>query len=197
LAPLIIVLAILALIILLLVLPLGIRLSAGFHGGAIFKARIKCFFGLLSWEMSTAHAREEKSAKPELEKTGHHTISQMIEAAQVKGLGARVKLLIKQIYRRVRVRSIQSDLRVSLGDDYYTGMLAGIFIPAVLYLNQRFDGTVLIQPAFEEELFLEGDICGDLQVRPVHVLVPCLGFALSPEFRRARKIMAGGSCIKS
>lgn len=195
-APLIIVLAILALIILLLVLPLGIRLSASFHGGAIFKARIKCF-GLLSWEMSTAHAREEKPARAELEKTAHHTISQMLDAAQVKGLGARIRLLIKQIYRRVRVESIQSDLRVSLGDDYYTGMLAGIFIPAVLYLNQRFDGTVLIQPAFEEELFLEGDICSDLQVRPVHMLAPCLGFALSPEFRRARKIMAGGSCIKS
>ncbi|MDD5648490.1 MAG: hypothetical protein PHY03_06115 [Dehalococcoidia bacterium] len=120
----------------------------------------------------------------------------MIEAAQVKGLGARIKLLIKQIYRRVKVQSVHSDLRVSLGDDYYTGMLAGLLIPPVLYLNQRFDGVVLIQSVFEEDLFLEGDIHGDLQVRPIHVLVPCLGFTLSPEFRRMRKIMAGGSCIK-
>lgn len=196
-APLIIVLAILALIILLLVLPLGIRLSVGFHGGAIFNARIKFLCGLLSWQVSTGRARREKPAGTDIEKTSSSGMSRLIEAAQVKGLGAKVKLLIKQIYRRVRVQSVQSDLRVSLGDDYYTGMLAGIFIPAVLYFDQRFDGMVLIQPAFEEDLFLEGDICGDLQVRPIHVLVPCLGFALSPEFRRAKKIMAGGSCIKS
>jgi len=197
LAPLIIVLAVVALIILLLVLPLGIRLSARFHGGAIFNVRIQFLFGLLSWEVSTGRARREKPDGPDIEKTGNSGLSRLIEAAQVKGLGARIKLLIKQIYHRVRVQSVQSDLRVSLGEDYYTGMLAGIFIPAVLYLNQKFDGTVLIQPAFEEELFLKGDICGDLQIRPVHMLVPCLGFALSPEFRQARKIMAGGSCIKS
>ncbi|MFA5400713.1 MAG: hypothetical protein WC169_04600 [Dehalococcoidia bacterium] len=195
-APLIIGLAVFALIILLLVLPLGIRLSASFHGGAIFNARIQFLSGLLSWEVSTGRARREKRAGSDTQKTGNSGMSSMIEAAQVKGLGAKVKLLVKRIYRRVKVQSVQSDLRVSLGDDYYTGMLAGLLIAPVLYLNQRFDGTVLIQPVFEEDLFLEGDIHGDLQVRPIHVLVPCLGFALSPEFRRMRKIVAGGSCIK-
>jgi len=197
LAPVIVVLAVVALIILLLLLPLGIRLSASFHGSARYNARIRFLFGLLSWQVSTGRVRGEKPAGPDIEKTNDSGMSRVIEAAQVRGLGARIKLLIRQIYRRVRVQSVQSDLKVSLGDDYYTGMLAGIFIPAVLYLNQRFDGGVLIQPAFEEDLFLEGDICGDLQVRPIHVLVPCLGFALSPEFRRARKILAGGSCTKS
>jgi len=197
LAPLIVALLILALIIILLVLPLGIRLSAGFHGGVVFKARIRCLFGLLSWEMSTAPPRRDSRSKAEGEKASYYRLSRMWEAAQVKGLGARIKLLIKHLYRRVWVQSIQSDLRVSLGEDYYTGMLAGIFISAVLYLNQRFDGVVLIQPAFEEDLFLEGDISGDLQVRPIHVLVPCLGFAISSEFRRARNIIAGGSCVKS
>ena len=92
------------------------------------------------------------------------------------------------------MQSIQSDLRVSLGDDYYTGMLAGLLIPLVLYLNRRYNGTIMLRPSFEEDLFLEGDIWGDLQVRPIQVLVPCLAFALSPEFRQARRVIAGGPC---
>jgi hypothetical protein len=105
-------------------------------------------------------------------------------------------LLAKHLSGRARVQSIQSDLSVSLGDDYYTGMLAGLLIPLVLYLNQRFNGTIMLRPSFEEDLFLEGDISGDLWVRPVRVLVPCLAFALSPEFRQARRVMAGGQCKK-
>lgn len=195
-ALLIIALSVLAIILLLLVLPLGIRLSASFHGGAVFNARIQFLFGLLSWDLSTGRARRDKPARPVAEREGTYRISRVVEAVQVKGLGDRIKLLIKHIFRRVKVQSIQSDLRVSLGDDYYTGMLAGLLIPPVLYLNQRFNDVVLIQPAFEEDMFLEGDVSGDLQVRPIHVLVPCLDFALSPEFRQARRIIAGGPCKK-
>jgi hypothetical protein len=196
LAPLIVVLAVFAFVIALLALPLGIRLSASFHGVVIFNMRIRCLFGLLTWELSSAHTRGDKPSVAGAEKAGRRSISSLLEAAKVRGIGSRISLLIGQLYRRIEIQSVKSDLRVSLGDDYYTGMLAGLLLPPVLYLNQRFDGMVLIQPAFEEDLFLEGDICGDLQVRPIYVLMPCLGFALSPEFRRARRIMAGGSCIK-
>jgi len=194
LTPLIVVLAVLALAVLLLALPLGIRLSASFHGSALFSVRIRFLFGLLSWKISSGRARGDRSPETEAEKVGPGTMSRMLEAAQVKGLGAKIGLLCKRIYRQVKIRSIQSDLRVSLGDDYYTGMLAGLLIPPNLYLNQSFDGLILVRPAFEEDLFVEGDICSDLQVRPIQVLIPCLGFTLSPEFQRARKIVAGGSC---
>jgi hypothetical protein len=125
-----------------------------------------------------------------------YNIFRFIDAVQVKGLGGRLRLLARRLCGRVRVNSIQSDLSVSLGDDYYTGMLAGLLIPLVLYLNQRFKGAIILRPAFEEELFLEGDISGDLRVRPIQVLVPCLAFALSPQFRQARRIMAGDRCKK-
>jgi hypothetical protein len=193
LALLFIALSVAVLIFLLLVLPLVIGLSASFHGGAVFGARIKYFFGLFSWELSGGDGRN-KQAKQVGDGGSPYGIFRVIEVVQVKGLGDRIRLLAKHVARRAKVQSIQSDLKVSLGDDYYTGMLAGLLIPLVLYLNQRFDGTILIRPAFEEDLFLEGDISGDLRVRPIQVLVPCLAFALSPEFRQARQVMAGGRC---
>ena len=193
-ALLLIALSVAALIFLLLVLPLGIGLSASFHGGAVFSARIKYFFGLFSWELSTGRNWRNRHAKQAADGESPYGIFRVIEAVQVKGLGDRIRLLAEHLARRAKVQSIQSDLRVSLGDDYYTGMLAGLLIPMVLYLNQRFNGTIMLRPAFEEDLFLEGNISGDLRLRPVQVLVPCLAFALSPEFRQARRIVAGGQC---
>ena len=193
-ALLLIALSIVALIFLLLALPLGIGLSASFHGSAVLTARIKYFFGLFSWELSTGGKGRDKQAKQAADGESNYGVFRVTEAVQVKGLGNKTRLLAKHLLRRVQVQSIQSDLRVSLGDDYYTGMLAGLLIPLVLYLNRRYSGGIMLRPSFEEDLFLEGDIWGDLRVRPIQVLVPCLAFALSPEFRQARRVIAGGPC---
>ena len=193
-ALLFVLISITALILILLIIPLGVHLSASFHGGAVFRARISCFFGLFSWELSTGPSGKDKKTKQAADGRSSSGISRVIEAAQVKGLGDRIRLLAKHLARGTKLHYVRSDLMVSLGDDYYTGMLAGLLIPLVLYLNQSFDDAIKFRPAFEEDLFLEGDISGDLQVRPIHVLAPCLDFALSPEFRRARQIMVGEPC---
>ena len=193
---LIIVLSVIAFIALLLLLPLGIWLSASFHGGAVFAARIKYFCGLFSWELSTGRRGIDRRVTVEAGGKSDYGIYRFIEAARVKGVGDKARRLVKNVARRVKVRSVQSDLEVSLGDDYYTGILAGLLIPLVLYLNQRFTGAISLSPVFEEDLSLEGDISCDLLVRPIHVLAPCLAFALSPEFRKARRVMAGGQCKK-
>ena len=192
---LIIVLSVIAFIALLL-LPLGIWLSASFHGGAVFAARIKYFCGLFSWELSTGCRGIDRRVTAEAGGKSDYGISRFIEAARVKGVGEKARRLAKNVARRVKVRSVQSDLEVSLGDDYYTGILAGLLIPLVLYLNQRFTGAISLSPVFVEDLSLEGDISCDLLVCPIHVLAPCLAFALSPEFRKARRVMAGGQCKK-
>ncbi len=90
------------------------------------------------------------------------------------------------------MKRLTSDLTVSLGDDYYTGMLAGLAIPLVLYLNQRFDGEISLRPAFEEDLLLEGDLLAGFSLSPLKMIVPCLIFACSPQFRRAERIFRGG-----
>jgi len=196
LALLICAISVVALVFLLLALPMGIGLSASFHGNVVFGARIDFFFGLFSWKLSSGSNRRSELAKKAADGESPYGIFRIIETVQVKGLGRRIGLLAKQLSRRVKVQCIQSDLQISLGDDYYTGMLAGLLIPLVLYLNRMFNGAILLRPAFEEDLFLEGDISGDLRVRPIQLLVPCLAFALSPEFRQARRIMTGGPCKK-
>ncbi len=193
---LLIVLIVLILVVFLLVIPLEIELSAGFHGRAVFQTRFKYLFGLISWETGGSRCkkigREKKAAGGDQLSMLSHTC----EAIQVKGLWGRMWLLVKRLAGSVSVRSINSDLIISLGDDYYTGMLAGLLIPLVLYLNQRMAVDVSLRPAFEEDLLLEGDLSADFQVRPLAVIGPCLAFACSPQFRRARQIFSGGRCKK-
>jgi len=100
--------------------------------------------------------------------------------------------LAKRLVSCIKVKRLASDITVSLGDDYYTGMLAGLAIPLVLFLDRRFGGGISLRPAFEEDLLLEGDLLAAFSLQPLKIVVPCLVFACSPQFRRVRRILSGG-----
>ena len=184
---------VLALIVLALAIPVDIEISAAIHGRTVSKTRFKLFFGLISFDANGGAGRKELG-KPGGD--GVLFLKKMFNAAQVEGIWQKSWELAKRLASCVKVKSLASDLTVSLGDDYYTGMLAGLLIPLVLYLNQRMAVGISLRPAFEEDLLLEGDLSAGFQVRPLGVLGPCLAFACTPQFRQARQILSGGRCKK-
>ncbi len=180
---------ILALIVLALAIPVEIEVSAAIHGRAVSKTRFKLLFGLISFDVDSG------AGKKDLGRSGGDGVpflKKVFNAAQVEGIWSKSWELAKRLASCVKVKSLTSDLTVSLGDDYYTGMLAGLAIPLVLYLNQRFDGEISLRPAFEEDLLLEGDLFADFSLRPLKMILPCLVFACSPQFRRVKRIFSGG-----
>ena len=178
-----------ALIVLVLAIPVEIEISAAIHGRAISKTRFKLLFGLISFEVDGGAGRKELG-KPEGD--GVPFLKKLFNTAEVEGLWQKSWKLAKLLVSCLKVKRLTSDLAVSLGDDYYTGMLAGLAIPLVLYLDQRFGGEISLRPAFEEDLRLQGDLFAGFSLCPLKVIVPCLIFACSPQFRRAKRIFRGG-----
>ena len=178
-----------AFIVVALVIPVEIELSAAIHGRVVARARFKLLFGLVSFVVNGGTG---KKARGKAESGGVPFLEKLFNAAQVEGIGARSWALAKRLFSCVKVKLLDTDLTVSLGDDYYTGMLAGLAIPLVLYLNRRFDGGIALRPAFEEDLLLEGDLLAVFSLRPLKMIMPCLVFACSPQFRRAKRILSGG-----
>jgi hypothetical protein len=180
---------VLSLIVLALAIPVEIEISAAIHGRAVSKTRFKLLFGLISVDV------EGRAGRKEIGKThadGVPLLKKLFNAAQAEGIRHKSWELAKRLVSCVKVRRLSSDLTVSLGDDYYTGMLAGLAIPLALYLNQRFDGDISLRPAFEEELLLEGNLLAGFSLRPLKMIVPCLIFACSPQFLRAKRLFSGG-----
>ena len=178
-----------ALIVLALAIPVEIEFSAAIHGRAVSKTRFKLFFGLISFDARGGAGREEPE---ETGGDGAPFLKKLFNTAQVDGIWQKSRGLAKRFVSCVKVKRLATDLTVSLGDDYYTGMLAGLAIPLVLYLNQRFEGGISLRTAFEEDLLLEGDLLAGFSLCPLKMIVPCLIFACSPQFRRAKRIFRGG-----
>jgi len=189
---LIIILAVMAVLIVLLCIPLEIEISGLFQPGPDIRIRLRYLFGLISWDL------KKQGKKPEYRKPGKVqqgrkglSISQVWELSQTEGLIVASLKLISRILHKIRSRRIEADLRVSLGDDYYTGMLFGFLIPLILYSGQQPHYDVKLQPAFEEDLLLEGSIYGSWQVIPIKALEPCFVFAFSrPAWQAGRKLIS-------
>ncbi|MCX6001433.1 MAG: hypothetical protein NTY79_02690 [Chloroflexi bacterium] len=193
-APLFILIAILALIVLALAVPVEIEISAAIHGRAVSKTRFRLLFGLISFDADSGPGKKEPGKKEpgKMGGDGVPFLEKLFNAVQVEGIWSGLWKLAQRLAPCVRVKRLASDLTVSAGDDYYTGMLAGLAIPLVLYLNQRFDGEISLRPAFEEDLLLEGDLFAGFSLRPLKMILPCLVFACSPQFRRVKRIFSGG-----
>ena len=178
-----------SLIVLALAIPVEIEFSAAIHGRVAAQTRFKLLFGLVSFAVKGGAGRKERGG------TGAQSpnfLEKLFSAAQAEGAGARSWALAKRLISCIKVKRLASDLTISLGDDYYTGMLAGLAIPLLLYLNQRFDGEMSLRPAFEEDLLLEGGLLAAFSLRPLTIVVPCLVFACSPQFRGVIRILSGG-----
>jgi hypothetical protein len=88
-------------------------------------------------------------------------------------------LLIKRLAHAIKICKLESDLRISLGDDYYTGMLIGLLLPVVLLLNAQLSSELKMLPVFEEDLMLDGSLTGVVAVRPIRILAPMTAFIFS------------------
>ncbi|MGA2368051.1 MAG: hypothetical protein ABSF74_05735 [Dehalococcoidia bacterium] len=182
-------LVVLAVIIFLLELPLEIELFALVHGRADLTVRLKLIYGLISWKLGRAG---NPNSGPKIRPKGEDdftVFSNIFEAVQTRGIWEQIQLLLKGLSGRVKIRHIESDFKISLGDDYYTGMLAGLLMPIALLINQRFGDDIRIVPAFEEDLVMEGYFKSTIGVHPIEVIIPCLAFVCSPSVQQVKKIL--------
>ncbi|MHB8086089.1 MAG: hypothetical protein ACYDHZ_09700 [Dehalococcoidia bacterium] len=184
-----IVLIVLAVILLLLALPLEIEVFALVHGCTDLTVRLKLIYGLISWELGRGDNTKPESKNRIQDEGDFSVFSNVYEAVQTRDIWEQVRLLLKGLSGHIKIRHFDSDFKVSLGDDYYTGMLAGLALPLALLVNQRFGTDIRIVPAFEEDLIMEGYLKSTIDIRPVEVIIPCLAFVCSPSVRQVRKIL--------
>jgi hypothetical protein len=181
----VIILCVAALVIILLVIPLRIELRGSVHNRFDFKLRFEYLFGLVSWESSGRKGAVRKVQAEGDIPDDYSWLTRYYDISQTEGLWDRSWTLARRLWGRVKIEKIDVDLTVSLGDDYYTGTIAGFLIPVCLFVNRRFATDINLRPAFEEDLFIEGHIDADWWVVPGGILIPCLAFIFSAPFRQA------------
>jgi hypothetical protein len=189
LALLIVVLAVLLLIILVLVVPVEVEFFLNFNNSVNFKLRIFYLFRLISWEPLRAKVARRKRPSSRSKRRGGLKWRTFFEAIQVRGLWSSILVLLRRMVRAVKVRRLESDIKISLGEEYYTGMFIGMSIPVTLLLNSWLSSNLKIVPAFEEDLMIDGHLAGAITVRPINMLAPMTAFMFSPPALKSAWIM--------
>ncbi len=191
-ALLIVGLVILLVIVLVLTLPVYLEIALAVHGRVDFRLRVFYFFRMFCWEIGKKPAGKQ-DRRPSNRKEGRHaSASQIYRLICIGGLWNRVWLLIKRLFRAIKIRRLESDFRYSLGDDYYTGMFIGLLLPAILFLNAQLSSELNVVPVFEEDLMLEGDLTGVVAVRLIRILAPAAAFIFSQPALKAAWTMVRG-----
>jgi uncharacterized membrane protein YkvI len=189
LALLVIGLIILFFIVLILVLPVHVEVIVTVRGGVDYRLRAFYLFRLIVWEWGKQPAQKKENQVTAKEKRGHITWSSIYKVVQVSGLWNSICLLIKRLAHATKLRKLESDLTISLGDDYYTGMFIGLLLPVVIFLNTQLSSVLRIVPAFEEDLILDGSLTGLVAVRPIRILAPMTAFIFSQPVWKAAWII--------
>jgi hypothetical protein len=186
---LIILLILLAFIALILFFPVDLKLDLSIDGRVKSRVSIFYFFKIASWETGADSAKPKKKQNEKNEASDYSLPLRIFDILQIEGLWNRISLLFGSLQGNIHIRKIDSEIIVSLGEDYYTGMLAGLVLPLTLFLNTRVGNDIYIEPAFEEDLMLKGFVAAGMRFRPVNIIVPCLAFACSKPVRQARQLL--------
>lgn len=188
----VIILVCLILLALLLLVPVRIELRGNVNNSFICTARFTYLFGLVRWESARGQGRSTEVHNGQQEGEGFSRMERLYKACQTEGIWDRSWELIRKLRSEIHLDRLNIALNVSLGEDYYTGLVAGALIPVSLFLNKQFATDIRLIPAFEEDLMIEGHINADAWMVPLQVMAPCASFMFSAPFRRARKIYYKG-----
>lgn len=185
-----IVFAILVIFIVALAVPVNADIKVTIQGQTASKLRVFYFSPRLAWELGNFHKRKRENGKGK--SAGGGRPRRILDVVRVDGLWNKTWVLARRLVSGITVRNLETDLEVSLGDDYYTGMLAGLILPAALFLNERFPCALKIYPAFEEDLRCRGSMDAWIQARPILILGAVAAFMFSRPALQAAWILSRG-----
>ncbi|MFH1382084.1 MAG: DUF2953 domain-containing protein [Chloroflexota bacterium] len=174
-------------------IPVGLELNLDLDGRPSFKMKLAWFFGLVRQEIKKSEKKPEDrervaKGKRKSQRKGPG-IRTALEILRVRGLLKQIKILLKSILRLPKIRDIEGDLRVGLGDPADTGQLFAFIGPIMPFLASTFLNKVKVQPSFAAEALLEGSVRGAMILRPIQLIPPLLRFVFSLPVLRVAKIL--------
>ena len=166
------------LLILLLSVPVDLTFSLEKGKGLRSRVRIGWLFGLVGKDFG-GNGRNLKPEKPKRpggrRKKSPRPFLAMLRTRAT--LGHSLKLAW-QLIRTIRVRELEMDLKLGLGDPAETGQLFGLVSPVLANIRSTSSFHINVEPDFQEE-----DLCGycrgSVRAYPIRLVPPIILFALS------------------
>jgi hypothetical protein len=164
--------------------PLDIVLDIDVHGRPRVLVSYSWLFGLVKRERTGLKEKSRKE-RPARRRRRRPEIGLAYRVLKVRGLLKNTARLAKATLGSFQWTGLAADFRIGLGDPADTGMLFAVLGPATAFLGPAVFENVSLQPAFEEEVVVEGYSRGRARLRPIRLVPPVLRFTFSPPTARA------------
>lgn len=177
-------------IVLLMCIPVETTVTIDSKSSKKYSLNVAWLFGIVRKDLRERRPKQIKETKIPGKKKSLPLRFDIDSLSQIKNAGGLIKHfkdLVSGIYRQLKIKEITGDLVIGLEDPVYTGMLFAVIGPANALLNLHPRYNVSIRPFFDDENILEGNLHGNVKVRPIRLVGPAIKLAVSKEVRRIGK----------
>jgi hypothetical protein len=190
-----------AVVLLVLAIPVDAVLDLDVHGRPVLTARVKWFFGLVTFRPSGEKAekkpskpsgRPKRPKKPARKPYPGEMWARLyagLDAFLTTGLFDEVNLLFVRLFRSFRIKELNGAFRAGLPDPAYTGMLYGYYMAVTMPFGWPWLQNVRVDPVFDELIF-EGDLHAVVRLLPIKLVGAPVLFVFSlPVLRVVKKLL--------
>lgn len=161
---------------LVLCVPVDISLRFDTSQKPKFGIRLRWLFGLVTSELTGEKKPSDDTSKPEQKRLEFSTI---LDILRTKGLASHFFQLVRNIFRKIKIKELAADLKVGLDNPADLGLLFAFLAPLNLLAHYLSPYPVSLQPNFTEEAFLQGHACATARLQPILLVPQIAGFAFS------------------
>ena len=169
-------------LVLVLSVPFDMAFQVSVPGRPRFRIKLLWLFGLVSKEITGEKKPEEKKEvvqKRQKPGAGRRRFRDILAILRTQGLLRQLRVLIGDIFGRLKIRDLAADFRVGLGNPAETGLLFALIGPTTFWLSSSFPLQIRVQPSFADEATFEGYSRGAVRLRPIQLVIPFLRFVFS------------------
>ncbi len=192
---LIVIIALVALFLVLLCIPVQLALEANLTEERRFNVSLVWFFGLLRLSLKRRKPRPARAQKPKEKakmspRDRWRRLQMVLSIIRIKGLARQTIRLFARLLKTIKFLDAAIDLKLGLGDPADTGMLFAFIGPFTPLIRSYAPFPVSLQPLMDDS-WISGYSRGRISVQPVRLGPPILGFLFSrPAFRLIRVMLA-------
>jgi hypothetical protein len=170
-------------IVFLLSIPLELNFYLGVRERLDFRVSLGWFFGLVKKEFGGQRKQVKKSAGR------GWTFADLL---RIRGLLPKVLRLLRDVFRRIRIRDLTVDFRIGLGDPADTALSIGfLWLPTFLF-GLASPYSIRLEPAFDNGPVFQGYAHVVLRLRPIQLFPAIVRFGCSRAGLRLLRVLISG-----
>jgi len=170
-------------IIFLLSIPLDLSFYLRVREKLEFRFSLRWFFSLVKKEFG----RKKRAAKKRAERSWAFT-----DFLQIRGLVPKILRLLRDVFKRIRIRDLAIDFTIGLDDPADTALLVGsLWLPAFL-LSPSLPHSMRLQPSFDDGPVFQGYARVVLRLRPIQLVPAIARFGCSRAALRLLGLLISG-----